>query len=220
MSYLLYQRATLDVYAKNSNGVKLSYSKVTVKVNGENATINWDDNVKTSYNFVFQIGENVIEVTAVDGENVKTETFIVICDIEKAATITVSIEAFTIGLGYIVEPVNFVLDDANLTDMSNHYGYSSKEEFEEKLSMAHILDYVLTTHGYEMSYQGSLESTWNGFYMSSVSGLDIPGYYIPEVLTLSISVFAVDKAMFTSSIVVELFTVSIQTVIIVVISAC
>ena len=61
-------RATLDVFAKNTNGEKLSYSKVTVKVNGQVASINWDDNVKTSYNFVFQEGENLIEVTVVDGD--------------------------------------------------------------------------------------------------------------------------------------------------------
>ena len=81
----------------------------------------------------------------------------------------------------------------------------SREEFEEKLSMAHILDYVLTTHGYEMSYQGSLESTWNGFYMSSVSGLDIPGYYIPEVLyeQLELNGFYVDEEVYDSTTLCE-----------------
>ena len=198
-------RATLDVYAKNSNGEKLLYSKVSVKVNGQVASINWDDNVKTSYNFIFQEGENLIEVTVVDGDIVKTETFTVIYDVEKAATITVSIEAFTIGLGYIVEPVNFSLDDANLSDMASHYGYASVEEFESKLSMAHILDYVLTLYGYEMSYQGSLESTWNGFYMSSISGLDITSIHIQDELYqhLDMNGFYIDEEIYDPSTLCE-----------------
>ena len=198
-------RATLDVFAKNTNGEKLSYSKVTVKVNGQVASINWDDNVKTSYNFVFQEGENLIEVTVVDGDIIKTETYTVIYDVEKAATITVSIEAFTVGLGYIVEPVNFSLDEANLSDMASYYGYASVEEFELKLSMAHILDYVLTLYGYEMSYQGSLESTWNGFYMSSISGLDITSIYIQEELyeQLDMNGFYVDEEIYDPSTLCE-----------------
>ena len=164
-------RATLDVVGRKANGDKLSASKVTVMVNGEKASVNWDDNVKASYNFVFVEGENTIVITAVDGSYTKTVTYVVTCDLEKAATITVSIEAFSVGLGYLVEPIEFELNNTNLSAMAEYYGKNSVEEFKEVLSMAHILDYVLYLNGYEMSYQGSLESTWNGFYMSSISGI-------------------------------------------------
>ena len=198
-------RATLDVIVKDSNGNKLSASKVVVKVNGQVVSVNWDDNVKTSYNFIFQEGENVIEITATDNDKTTTKTYTVIVDSEKAATITVSIEAFTVGLGYIVEPINFVLDEENMSNMASNYGYSSVEEFKEKLSMAHILDYVLTIYGYEMSYQGSLESTWNGFYMSSISGLDITSIYVPDALyeQLDLNGFYVDEEIYDSSTLCE-----------------
>ena len=176
-------RATLDVVGRKANGDKLSASKVTVMVNGEKASVNWDDNVKASYNFVFVEGENTIVITAVDGSYTKTVTYVVTCDLEKAATITVSIEAFTVGLGYLVEPIEFELNNTNLSAMAEYYGKNSVEEFKEVLSMAHILDYVLYLNGYEMSYQGSLESTWNGFYMSSISGIaDTSTIVVPEEL--------------------------------------
>ena len=164
-------RATLDVVGRKANGDKLSASKVTVMVNGEKASVNWDDNVKASYNFVFVEGENTIVITAVDGSYTKTVTYVVTCDLEKAATITVSIEAFSVGLGYLVEPIEFELNNTNLSAMAEYYGKNSVEEFKEVLSMAHVLDYVLYLNGYEMSYQGALESTYNGFYMSSISGI-------------------------------------------------
>ena len=191
-------RATLDVYAKDAQGNKLPMSKVTVTVNGEVASVNWDDHIKTSYNFVFVEGENTVVITATDGTYTKVKTYTVICDLTKPTTVTVSIEAFSVGLGYLVAPVDFELNDQNLSDMAEHYGYESAEAFKEKLSMAHILDYVLYTYGLEMDYQGSLESTWNGFYMSSISGipdttisvpeelaeaLEINGYYIEEYVS-------------------------------------
>ena len=176
-------RATLDVYAKDGDGNKLPYSKVTVTVNGNAASINWDDHIKTSYNFVFEIGENTVVITATDGAQSTAVTYTVFCDMEAAATVTVSIEAFTVGLGYIVEPYKLTLDEATLSDMAGLYGYADAAEMKEKLSAAHCLDYTLYLHGLTMDYQGSLESTWNGFYMSSISGIaDTSCIEVPEVL--------------------------------------
>jgi len=175
-------RATLDVFVKDATGNKLSASKVTVTVNGEAATINWDDTVKTSYNFVFVEGENTVVITATDGKYTKVKTYTVICDLSKPTTVTVSIEAFSVGIGYIVAPVDFELNNDNLSAMATHYGYDSVDTFKEKLSMAHVLDYVLYINGYTMSYSGSLESTYNGFYMSSISGVDTSYIEVPEEL--------------------------------------
>ena len=175
-------RATLDVYAKDANGNKLSMSKVTVTVNGEAASVNWDDTVKTSYNFVFVEGENTVVITATDGKYTKVKVYTVICDLTKPTTVTVSIEAFSVGLGYLVVPVDFELNDENISDMAEHYGYESAEAFKEKLSMAHVLDYVLYVYGLEMDYQGGLESTWNGFYMSAISGIADTTVSVPPEL--------------------------------------
>lgn len=175
-------RATLDVYAKDANGNKLSASKVTVTVNGEAASVNWDDTVKTSYNFVFVEGENAVVITATDGNYTKVKTYTVICDLTKSTTVTVSIEAFSVGLGYLVAPIDFELNNENISDMAEHYGYESAEAFKEKLSMAHVLDYVLYIYGLEMDYQGGLESTWNGFYMSAISGIADTTVSVPPEL--------------------------------------
>ena len=180
-------RATLDVVGRKANGDKLPASKVNVMVNGEKASVNWDDEIKASYNFVFVEGENTIVITAVDGNYTKTVTYVVSCDLDKAATITVSIEAFTVGLGYLVEPFSFELTETNLSAMAEYYGKNSVEEFKQVLSMAHVLDYVLYINEYTMSYQGSLESTWNGFYMSSISGIaDTSTIVVPEELYIAL----------------------------------
>lgn len=190
-------RATLDVFVKDATGNKLSASKVTVTVNGEAATINWDDTVKTSYNFVFVEGENTVVITATDGKYTKVKTYTVICDLSKPTTVTVSIEAFSVGIGYIVAPVDFELNNDNLSAMATHYGYDSVDTFKEKLSMAHVLDYVLYINGYTMTYSGSLESTWNGFYMSSISGVDTSYIEVPEELVeaLEMNGFFVDPVV-------------------------
>ena len=180
-------RATLDVIAKDASGKKLSYTKVTVTVNGIAATVNWDDSEKTSYNFVFEAGENTVIITAADGAYHTTVTYTVICNLEAATTITVSIEGFTVGLGYIVTPYKLTLDEATLTDMAGLYGYADAAEMKEKLSAAHCLDYTLYLHGLTMDYQGSLESTYNGFYMSSISGIpDTSNLVVPEELQMKL----------------------------------
>ena len=89
---------------------------------------------------------------------------------------------YPIGLGYIVAPFDFELNEANLSDMADTYGYNSADEFKEKISMAYVLDYVLKTNGLEMDYQGSLESTYNGFYMSSMSGIADTTVAVPDEL--------------------------------------
>ena len=175
-------RATLDVYVKDANGKKLAASKVTVTVNGKAASVNWDDTVKTSYNFVFEEGENTVVITATDGNYSTTVTYKITCNLQAATTITVSIEAFTVGMGYIVEPYKLVLDETTLTDMARVYDYADAAEMKQKLSAAHCLDYTLKKHGFSMGYQGSLESTWNGFYMSSISGVDTSYIEVPAEL--------------------------------------
>lgn len=198
-------RGTLDVYAKTANGVKLSCSKVTVTVNGNPVSVNWDDEIKTSYNFVFEEGENTVVVTAKDGNYITTETYTVICNMDKPTTITVSIEAFSVGLGYLVEPYKLVLDEATLTDMANMYDYADAEEMKGKLSMAHCLDYTLQINGYTMEYGGALESTYNGFYMSSVSGVDTSYIEVPAALqeALETNGYSVDPYVYEEGTLAE-----------------
>ena len=174
-------KATLDVWVKDSKGNKLAASKVTVTVNGVEATINWDDNQKTSYNFLFENGENTIVITAVDGIYSTVVTYVVNCDTTAPTTITVSIEGFTVGKGYFVAPIKVVLDNATLTEMAGMYGYADAAQMQENLTAAYVLDYTLQTHGLTMDYQGDLCSG-GSFYMSSVSGIDTSDIIVSEEL--------------------------------------
>jgi len=174
-------KATLDVWAKDASGNKLAASKVTVTFNGEVASINWDDTEKTSYNFVFEDGENTVIITAADGNYITTVTYQVTCDTSADATITVAVEGFTVGLGYIVAPYKLVLDEETLAEMAGLYGYADAASMKESLTAAHVLDYTLQLHGLTMSHQGGLESG-SSFYMSSISGLDTSNAAVPDAL--------------------------------------
>lgn len=174
-------KATVDVWVKDANGAKLNASKVTVTVNGVPATINWDDNEKTSYNLVFEAGENTVVITARDGNYSTTVTYTVSCDLTKPTTITVSVEGFTVGKGYFVAPFKLAFDDETLSEMADMYGYSSAAEMKENLTAAYALDYTLQIHGLAMGYDGDL-CAGGSFYMSYVSGLDTSGIAVPDTL--------------------------------------
>jgi len=174
-------KATLDVWAKKASGEKLSKDNVSVTVNGTTMTVNWDDSTKTSYNFVFVEGANTVVITATDGTYTKTVTYNVTCNLQAATTVTVAIEGFTVGLGYIVAPYNLVLDEATLAAMATTYGFAGVAEMKANLTAAYVLDYVVKIHGLEMAYQGNL-SAGGGFYMSALSGLDTSNIVVPEEL--------------------------------------
>ena len=178
-------KATIDVWARNANGQKLDKKYVTVTVNDATMTVNWDDSEKTSYNLVFNQGTNTVVVTAIDGNYQKTFIYTVQCDLNAPTTVTVAIEGFTLGIGYIVEPFSLVLDNATLTKMADIYNYESAVEMKENMTAAYVLDYVLNINGLDMDYQGRL-SSGGGFYMEAISGLDTSNISIPEELLVKL----------------------------------
>lgn len=101
-------KKTFDVWASDSSGKKI---KVTVKLNGEKIEPTWDDSEKTSYTLVFtKEGENTVTVSASSDGGKKKElkyhiTYKKAKNGEKIGSAVWSIEAFTIGCGYIVYPV-------------------------------------------------------------------------------------------------------------------
>jgi len=174
-------KATIDVWAKTAGGQKIDKKNVTVTVNDVVMTVNWDDSEKTSYNFVFVEGENKVVITAVDGAYTKTVSYTVTCNLSAPTRITVAVEGFSIGIGYIVEPYTLVLDEQTLTAMASKYNYASAEDMKKNLTAAYVLDYVLQINGLEMDYQGKL-SSGGGFYMSAISGLDTSNIAVPKEL--------------------------------------
>lgn len=58
-------RMTFDVFAKDGDGKKLPANEVTVLLNGDPVSVNWDDDTKTSYTLHFtKEGINTVVVKA------------------------------------------------------------------------------------------------------------------------------------------------------------
>ncbi|WP_102399837.1 DUF4430 domain-containing protein [Haloimpatiens massiliensis] len=139
-------KKTFDVVAR-LDGKKIS-SEVTL--NGEKVNPNWDDENKTSYTLKFsQEGKNTVVVRAFSGDIEAIKTYNIIY--EKAAKgeligyATWTVEALTIGRGFIIEPTQVPIYEGE--------------------NAAQALDRILTEHGYSYEHTGRLEDS---FYLSIV----------------------------------------------------
>jgi hypothetical protein len=159
-------RRTVDVIARDPNGDKIPVKDVTVQLNGVVVPYTWDDTTKTSYTLNFtRAGENTVTISALT----KTVTYTVTYEAAKAGEVigqaVFSMEAFTLGGGYIIAPC-----------------YVDVIEGENG---AQLLKRILDENGLTMTYTGQLES---GFYLASVtssslSAIDPTGHSVPEVLS-------------------------------------
>lgn len=160
------QKLTFDVFAKDGNGNKIASS---VTLNGETVAVNWDDSEKTSFTLVFTQYENIVAITAGTGELAVTKTYHIYY--EKAPmTFTFSVDAFSIGCGYLIDPVQVVVDKAFLEAITAYFNYTNcdVETFEEEyLNAAHILVYLLEQYDYVASYTGN-PTPGSGFYLSII----------------------------------------------------
>lgn len=101
-------KKNFDVWARNASGEKI---KATVRLNGDKVEPTWDDNEKTSYTLVFTSeGANTVTVTATSDGGRRRELNYTIyyrraADGEAIGTAVWSVEAFTLGCGYIVYPM-------------------------------------------------------------------------------------------------------------------
>ena len=101
-------RITFEVRARDASGKKICS---TVLLNGENVAPTWDDNEKASYTLIFtKEGENTVVVSAVAGQKTLSKTYKIKYVKANKGEITGhavwSVEAFTLGCGYIVKPVS------------------------------------------------------------------------------------------------------------------
>ena len=146
------QRKLFDVWARDAEDNTL---KPTATLDGQVLSATWSDNVKTSFTLDFQgmeEGEHTVVISAEDGKGAsKTQTYTVIYQKAKKGEFigyaTVSIEAFTISKGYIVEPVL----------MPVYEGDNAAKAFVN----------LIREEGYDVEYTGSLTS---GFYLSHIVG--------------------------------------------------
>lgn len=171
-------RLTFDVFAKDASGNKLSASRVSVTLNGEEVGVNWDDSVKTSYTLNFtKPGDNVVVVAVNSTKLTYHINYVQVEEGQPVGKAVVSFEAFTLGGGYIVEPVYVdILEGEN---------------------GAMMLDRLITANSMTYSSTGSLAS---GFYLSILKGeqlaaIDVTGESIPAELKemLTANGFSIDK---------------------------
>ena len=138
-------RKTFDVWARDEEGNKVSSS---VTLNGEPVSATWDDVEKTSYTLNFSIeGENLVIVAAGRSSVSYTINYIKAEPGDVIGQAAWSIEALTIGCGYVVEPVRFDVIEGE--------------------TAAQALIRLLDENGYACSYSGS---PTNGFYLQQIQG--------------------------------------------------
>ncbi|MSS42553.1 leucine-rich repeat protein [Anaerosalibacter bizertensis] len=142
-------KITFDLWAKDPSGNKISTSNVKVTNNGKPVGINWDDKEKTSYTLNLEIGTNNVEIKVNYNGKDYVENYTLIReeaeDGEVIGTFTFSMEASTVGLGYLIEPIQ----------VNIHKGRNAAQE----------LDEIIRTHGYKYEKTGSLESS---FYLATL----------------------------------------------------
>ncbi len=141
---------TFDVYAKNKEGKKIS-SKVTL--NGETVSVNWDDQTKTSFTLKLKEGQNTVVVSASADNQTAEKTYVLyheaIKEGESVGHAVFTVEALTLGSGYLVEP--------------------TKVEIFEGENAAKALLRVLNQNKYQYEHTGTPDSS---FYLAQIKGVN------------------------------------------------
>ena len=158
-------RMTFDVFAKDGDGKKLPANEVTVLLNGDPVSVNWDDDTKTSYTLHFtKEGENTVEIKAHKASLTYTITYVKAEPGDVVGKAVFTVEALSLGGGYIIEPCYVDIIEGE--------------------NAAQALARLLEERGFTYSNTGSLES---GFYLSHIqgdalAGIDPTGDSIPQAL--------------------------------------
>jgi len=158
-------RMTFDVFAKDGDGNKLPANEVTVLLNGDPVSVNWDDDTKTSYTLHFtKEGINTIVVKAHKSSVTYTITYVKAEPGDVVGKAVFTVEALSLGGGYIIEPCYVDIIEGE--------------------NAAQALARLLEEKGFTYDNTGSLES---GFYLSHIQGdaladIDPTGDSIPQAL--------------------------------------
>lgn len=144
---------TFHVKATSYKGTTLTGGNgvVTASNNGNPIDISWNDSSKISFTLKLVNGENNIVIIAKDQEgNTATKELTVYGELveegEAIGTVTISLEATTIGLGYIIPP--------------------QEVEIYQGERASHVIDRLFREHGIDYHHTGSHE---NSFYLSWIS---------------------------------------------------
>ena len=158
-------RMTFDVFAKDGDGKKLPANEVTVLLNGDPVSVNWDDDTKTSYTLHFtKEGIHTVVVKAHKSSVTYTITYVKAEPGDVVGKAVFTVEALSLGGGYIIEPCYVDIIEGE--------------------NAAQALARLLEEKGFTYDNTGSLES---GFYLSHIQGdaladIDPTGDSIPQAL--------------------------------------
>lgn len=159
-------RLTFDLWVKDDNGNKINGSDIIVTNNGNPVPINWDDTEKTSYTLALEVGVNTVRITYGDEQWQYTLHREAANDGDVIGHFIFSLDAFSLGLGYLIEPIEVPIIK----------GRTAAEE----------LDAILRSYGFTYKSTGSLTS---GFYLATIYKDDLfnQPIAIPNDLKIALS---------------------------------
>lgn len=148
-----------DIWVTDYRGKPLAYSDMSVTVNGKEADYIGEMGRQT-YSTELDNGANTIRIRVQDEYQYTVVKEYTVFYEAGTGEITISLEAGTIGIKYLVEP--------------------KKIKVESGIPLSHVLDEYLKSEGFEYSYTGNLD---DGFYLSKIKKKNlIKGFKIPEDL--------------------------------------
>ena len=171
---------TLQVRGEDGAKKRLYGDHITVELNGATLEDSGEDEGVTYYRLKLMGGENRVKITVWDYEDryvwneyiLNCET---VADGEKIGSITLSVEASTIGLGDLISPRSV--------------------DIYQGLNLAGTVAQFLQDNGYEFSNAGTL---WDGFYLQYIIRSGITnGWLIPSDLEDAINE---DGVMWTNEV--------------------
>lgn len=142
---------TFNVWPVDANSKRIRGNKVAVSNNGVGVPYVWDDSTKTSYKLTLREGENKVAIRIWDDDGRSTtENFIVHSTVVKDGDVigkaTISVEASTVGLGYLIPP--------------------TKVDIRQNEKTSYLLDQLLRNNGFTYGKTGTLD---NSFYLKEIS---------------------------------------------------
>ena len=161
----IYNQATLnfDVWVTNYRGKALAYSDMEVMVNGSPVDYIGEMNRQT-YSTQLRSGANTINIKITDEYQYTVRTTYTVFYQTGKGRITISLEAGTIGIPYLIKPKEI--------------------DVESGISLSHVLDEYLRSEGFTYTYTGDLN---DGFYLAKIHKKNlIKGYKIPADLASKI----------------------------------
>ena len=166
-----------ELIAKNSENKVLKSTNLIVKLNGYTVSEFWSDNTKATYPLNFTQYKNTVEIIA--NYNNKTTTKIYnIFYVEKPIEFTISLNAFTIGCGYILEPTKITLTDDYLLELANYHNDNDDiNTIKEQLNIGYVLKYEL----YKLNLTINDTDCNQSFYLNTINGFKHSNN-IPEIL--------------------------------------